>query len=264
MARVSVCGISPASSTGSPTTFMIRPSVPSPTGIAIGVPVSTTSCPRTSPSLVSIATVRTVFSPSCWATSSTSRRPWFCVSRALRIGGRSSSKCTSTTGPMTWVMRPTALAIRRPTLPRRRSQRLGSRDDLYQFLGDHGLTRPVIEQRLAPDHVACVARGIIHCRHLRAVERRGILQKRAEYLHGQIARQQIVKNVLSLGFEFIHGAVKRFGGLGVKDRRDDLLLRRNLSDNRAEPRIKQGADIKFEFVEQSDDFARDHLRMFEM
>ena len=39
---------------------MMRPSVPSPTGTAIGWPVSVTSWPRTSPSLVSIATVRTV------------------------------------------------------------------------------------------------------------------------------------------------------------------------------------------------------------
>ena len=34
--------------------------MPSPTGTAIGSPVSVTSWPRTSPSLVSIATVRTV------------------------------------------------------------------------------------------------------------------------------------------------------------------------------------------------------------
>ena len=56
----SLCGIAPASSTGSPITLMMRPSVPSPTGTAIGWPVSVTSWPRTSPSLVSIATVRTV------------------------------------------------------------------------------------------------------------------------------------------------------------------------------------------------------------
>ena len=40
--RVSLCGTVPASSTGSPTTFMMRPSVPSPTGTAIGLPVSVT------------------------------------------------------------------------------------------------------------------------------------------------------------------------------------------------------------------------------
>ena len=66
-------GTAPASSTGSPTTFMMRPSVPSPTGTAIGLPVSITSWPRTRPSLVSMAMVRTVDSPRCWATSSTRR-----------------------------------------------------------------------------------------------------------------------------------------------------------------------------------------------
>ena len=41
----------PASSTGSPMTFMMRPSVSSPTGTAIGSPVSMTSWPRTRPSV---------------------------------------------------------------------------------------------------------------------------------------------------------------------------------------------------------------------
>ncbi len=39
---------------------MMRPSVPSPTGTEIGWPVSVTSWPRTRPSLVSMAMVRTV------------------------------------------------------------------------------------------------------------------------------------------------------------------------------------------------------------
>ena len=43
--------IGPASSTASPTTFMMRPKVSSPTGTAIGSPVSTTSWPRTRPSV---------------------------------------------------------------------------------------------------------------------------------------------------------------------------------------------------------------------
>ena len=41
----------PASSTGSPMTFMMRPSVSSPTGTEIGSPVSVTSWPRTRPSV---------------------------------------------------------------------------------------------------------------------------------------------------------------------------------------------------------------------
>jgi hypothetical protein len=41
-----------ASSTGSPITFMMRPSVPAPTGTMIGLPVSPTCCPRTRPLFV--------------------------------------------------------------------------------------------------------------------------------------------------------------------------------------------------------------------
>ena len=68
-------------------TFMMRPSVSSPTGTAIGSPVSLTSWPRTRPSVVSMATVRTVFSPRCCATSSTRRLPLLSVSSAFRIAG---------------------------------------------------------------------------------------------------------------------------------------------------------------------------------
>src|ERR1700716_565627 len=54
--------------------------------------------------------VRTVDSPRCCATSSTRRLPPFCVSSALRMAGRCPSNCTSTTAPMTCVMRPVWLA----------------------------------------------------------------------------------------------------------------------------------------------------------
>src|SRR6202171_4085049 len=110
MARLPSDLIGPASSTGSPITFMMRPSVPAPTGTMIGLPVSPTSWPRTRPSAVSIAMVRTVDSPRCCATSSTRRLPPFWVSSALRMAGRCPSNCTSTTAPMTCVMRPVWLA----------------------------------------------------------------------------------------------------------------------------------------------------------
>src|SRR3954466_15955885 len=96
----------PSSSTGSPITLMMRPSVPAPTGTRIGAPVSVTAWPRTRPSVVSIAIVRTVDSPRCWATSSTRRLPLLVVSMAFRMAGRCPSNCTSTTAPMTCVMRP--------------------------------------------------------------------------------------------------------------------------------------------------------------
>src|ERR1700682_4355196 len=240
---------------------MMRPSVPSPTGTAIGLPVSVTSWPRTRPSLVSMAMVRTVDSPRCWATSSTRRLPWFLVSSALRIAGRWSSNCTSTTAPMTWVMRPTLLAIMS-------SSQIGSQsfcagDDLDQFLGDHRLAGAVVFERLLADHLAGVAGGVVHRRHLRAVERRRVLDERAENLHREIARQKFLQDILFVGFELVDRAAQSFGAIGLEDRRDDLLRGRDLRDHRAETRVEQRADVEFELVEQRDDLIGDHLGVLE-
>ena len=160
--------IGPRSSIGSPMTFMMRPSVFGPTGTRICEPVSVTSWPRVRPSVESMAIVRTVFSPRCWATSSTRRLPLLSVSSAERIAGSSPSKATSTTAPMTWPTRPTRLLVcavavaasrrRRPSarllagLGRRRRwpwsvflafvvslERFGARDDFDEFGGDRGL-----------------------------------------------------------------------------------------------------------------------------
>jgi hypothetical protein len=84
---VSVWPIGPRSSIGSPITFMIRPRVIGPTGTRIWPPVSRTGWPRVRPSVESIAMVRTVDSPRCWATSRTRRLPLLSVSRAERISG---------------------------------------------------------------------------------------------------------------------------------------------------------------------------------
>jgi hypothetical protein len=81
--RVDRAASGPASSTGSPMTLMMRPSVPRPTGTEIGAPVSLTFWPRTRPSVASIAMVRTVLSPRCCATSSTRRLPLLSVSSAF-------------------------------------------------------------------------------------------------------------------------------------------------------------------------------------
>src|SRR4051812_8315044 len=70
-------------------------------------------------------------------------------------------------------------------------QGLRTGDDLDQLLGDHGLTRAVVFDGLLADHVAGVARGVVHRRHLRAVEGGVVLQERAEDLRRHIAWQQI-------------------------------------------------------------------------
>ena len=65
--RVALTG--PSSSTGSPMTFSTRPSVPGPTGTEMGPPWSTAFMPRTMPSVASMLTQRTRFSPRCCSTS---------------------------------------------------------------------------------------------------------------------------------------------------------------------------------------------------
>src|SRR5271154_5077445 len=226
MGRVSWWRIGPASSTGWPITFMMRPRVPSPTGTAIGMPVSTTSWPRTRPSVMSMAMVRTVASPRCWATSSTRRLPWLSVSSAFRIAGRWSSNLTSTTAPMIWEMRPPFLAMSSSFLMSAPGlQRLGAGDDLDQFLGDHRLAGSVVGQGLLADHVACVAGGVVHRAHLGAIEGGVVLHQRAEYLHRDVARQQLGEDVLLVGLVFVGRAVAACRGRR-KHRRDELLRRR--------------------------------------
>src|SRR3984893_12079390 len=183
----------PRSSTGSPITLRMRPRVSGPTGIMIGLPVSTTSAPRTSPSVVSIAIVRTTFSPSCCATSRTNVLPLSLRCSALKIAGNSPSKWTSTTAPMTCVTVPILfLAMLYNILtkshkipskpPGETSQRLGPGDDLDQLLGDYGLTRPVIVESEPIDHVAGVAGSVVHRGHACTLLAGRVLEQRRENL----------------------------------------------------------------------------------
>src|SRR6202050_5559538 len=142
-----------------------------------------------------IAIVRTVDSPRCCATSSTRRLPPFLGSITFRMAGKCPSNCTSTTAPMTCVMRPVWLAgvamkifsfelyLKRPL---RLSDRLVAGDDFNQLLGDHRLTGSVVDQGLLADHVAGIAGGVVHRAHLRAVERGVVFQQGTEHLHRQI------------------------------------------------------------------------------
>src|SRR5947209_3835887 len=85
-------------------------------------------------------------------------------------------------GPVAHIHHTTSYAVS--------SVRFRTRDDFDQFLGDHLLARPIVEHRLLADHLAGIARRIVHGAHLRAVERRHVFEKRAEYLHRDVARQQ--------------------------------------------------------------------------
>src|SRR6202035_2741448 len=270
MARLPSDLIGPASSTGSPLTWMMRPSVPAPTGTMIGLRVSLTSWPRTRPSVVSMAMVRTVDSPRCWATSSTSRLPPFLVSIAFRMAGKCPSNCTSTTAPMTCVMRPVWLAGVAMKISPSNSvsasvsmmvaaplDRLGAGDDFNQLLGDHGLTGSVVDQGLLADHVAGVAGGVVHRAHLRAVERGVVFQQRAKDLHREIARQQAGQDLVFFRLVFVRCRRTRIGRLGLHHQRNDLLRGRDLRDHGFEARIEQRADVELAGLEAGEDFVGD-------
>ena len=55
-------------------------------------------------------------------------------------------------------------------------KRFSARDDFNQLSGDVGLTCPVVIQRKLIDHVARIARGVIHGSHLATIEAGGIIQ----------------------------------------------------------------------------------------
>ena len=74
------------------------------------------------------------------------------------------------------------------------SQGFRARDDLDQLLGDHRLAGAVVAQCLLADHFPGIAGGIVHRRHLCAVERSCILEQRTIDLHREIARQKLGKD----------------------------------------------------------------------
>src|SRR5271154_6803886 len=257
MGMVSLVLTGPRSSTGSPTTLRMRPSVSGPTGTRMGEPVSTASMPRTSPSVVSMATARTVFSPRCCATSSTRVLPWFFTCSALRIDGRSASNLTSTTAPMICEMEPT-LFLAMVGLP---LERLGARNDLDQFLGDVGLTLAVVGHVQPVDHLAGVARGVVHRRHARALFGSRVLQERGEDLYAQMARQQRGQDFLFLGLEFINPDL---GGIGLvlalgNGEGDQLLPCDDLADGRFEAVEDDAAGVELAGLEAGDQKRRDVL-----
>src|SRR5690242_6960363 len=261
MARFPLALIGPASSTGSPITFMMRPRVPSPTGTAIACPVSNTSFPRTRPSVESIAMVRTVDSPRCCATSRISRFPLLSVSSAFRISGSAPSNCTSTTAPMTCAMRPILLLaglsgafIAGLSSP---SNRLGAGDDFDQLLGNHCLAGPVILQGQSVDHIARIAGCRIHRAHARALFGGGIFQQGAENLYRDIARQQIGKNFRLIRLVIIHCAPgRRFSSHRGFDRCGNQPLRGWLLRHHGpEPRIHDRRHIEFAAVIHAENLA---------
>src|SRR5260370_34493769 len=131
-----------------------------------------------------MATVRTVFSPRCCATSSTRVLPWFCPWSALRIEGSSPSNFTSTTAPMTWAMVPMVFLamVRWSSL-----ERLGARDDLDELFGNGRLTRAVVGDGEAVDPIAGIGGCAVHRGHPLALPARAVLEERRRGLHRQVS-----------------------------------------------------------------------------
>src|SRR3954454_9912143 len=157
------------------------------------------------------------------------------------MNGRGPSNCTSMTAPITWVTRPTIL-LAIAQLPLSDGFRTG--DDLDQFFCDVRLPRPVVVQGQTLDHVARVARCVVHRRHARAMLTRGTFQQRAKYLYGQGLRQQTCQDGLFVRLELISCAAE-VNRLAFRWRRGgyQLLFRDDLGDHGAEAIIDQDATI---------------------
>src|SRR5262245_39759236 len=148
-----------------------------------------------------MAMVRTVFSPRCCATSTTrfqgfSLMAGLVIRSALKMGGRAPSEnSTSTTGPITCVMRPTLGMLRLSF------QRLCARDDLHQLLGDGRLAYAVHHQREPADHVGGVSGGVVHGGHAGAVLAGGRLEKGLPHHRLDVAGKQPVEQSRAIWLE---------------------------------------------------------------
>ena len=117
-------------------------------------------------------------------------------------------------------------------------------------------------RRPLANHLARVAGGVVHRRHLRAVERGCILQKRAKDLHGDVARQKVDQDLLLIRLVFVDHAVV-VACLALEHRRNDLLSRRDLRDDGLETRKEQSADVERTLFVEPQDLLADVFRVLE-
>ncbi len=118
-------------------------------------------------------------------------------------------------------------------------------------------------QRLLADHVAGVAGGIVHRAHAGALLGGGVLQQRAEDLHGDIARQQVGENVDLVGLVLIGRAAV---GFALRSNTGGMICCAvgicAMTDLKREKNSVQTSNLPS--VEQRDDLFGDRLRVLEM
>jgi hypothetical protein len=130
-------------------------------------------------------------------------------------------------------------------------KRLGTRDDLDQFLGDIGLALAVIAQRQFLDQIASIARGAIHGRHLRPIKPGLVFQQRRENLPVDITRQQGIEDSRLGGLIEIHPALQiRLGHTLGRDDGDQLAGGGDLADHRTETGIDDAGHVKRALTEE--------------
>src|SRR5258705_5382767 len=179
---------------GSPSTFMMRPSVPLPTGTVIAAPVFCTVMPRLSPSDTPIAMVRTTPSPSCCCTSSVRFASWS-RSASYIFGMPSRGNSTSMTAPMIWVILPVLMISLCPSRRSALSDGRSAAHDFRQFLGDRGLARLVVDELQLADQLAGVVGCALHGDHARRHLAGDVLDGSAIYERFDVAHQEAVNDV---------------------------------------------------------------------
>src|SRR5579863_2276390 len=189
--RYSLASTGPRLSCGLPSTSMMRPSVPWPTGTEIGAPVACTASPRFRPSEAPMAIVRTTPSPSCcWTSSVRSTSLSFKASYTCGIDSRGNS--TSMTAPMIWVIFPSpGVAM---VLTSSRLNRCRAAHDLRKLLRDRGLAGLVVDQLQFADELAGVVGSRAHGDHARRHLGGDVLDRRAIDLRLDVAHQQAIED----------------------------------------------------------------------
>src|SRR5256714_11383945 len=190
------------------------------------------------PSVASIAMQRTTLSPMSDATSRTIFRPSTVTSSASNSSGWSpGSNSTSTTAPMTWLIRPSRttflfgalgacaasvlgafaldFAIRAP--PSSRARGLGAAHDLHQLGRDAGLAHLVREKRQGVDQVSGGIGCVLHRDHLGRVLACLVLQHGLKHLGLDVARKQPIQHGLRFGLVDVVGPRPCLAGLSLGD-----------------------------------------------